>query len=188
MMNFKELYEIYWPQWDSNTVMMYVTILLVLTCCTIAIFNSKKFTFVQLICMEILEIYVLLVLFSTVFTRGEGTQFKYELELFWSYRRGIIECGEMIIRDIILNTLMLMPIGIIMPMIYRNMYRKVFLRIILIGFSVSCLIEILQLVLKRGFFEFDDLFHNTLGVIIGYVIYCIISQIILYWKQKRMFK
>jgi glycopeptide antibiotics resistance protein len=49
--------------------------------------------------------------------------------------------------------------------------RKVFRRVILLGFFTSLTIEILQLVAKRGLFEFDDIFHNTLGVAIGYWIW-----------------
>jgi glycopeptide antibiotics resistance protein len=52
-------------------------------------------------------------------------------------------------------------------------------RIILIGFLISLTIEILQLVTKRGLFEFDDIFHNTLGVAIGELGYWI------WWKVRR---
>ena len=36
------------------------------------------------------------------------------------------------------------------------------------GFVFSSVIELSQLVLKRGLCEFDDVFHNTLGCVIGY--------------------
>ena len=35
------------------------------------------------------------------------------------------------------------------------------------GFGLSLLIECLQLFLKVGFFEFTDLFLNTIGTIVG---------------------
>jgi glycopeptide antibiotics resistance protein len=41
-------------------------------------------------------------------------------------------------------------------------------RVALLGFLTSFTIELLQLILKRGLFEFDDMFHNTIGVGIGY--------------------
>lgn len=37
----------------------------------------------------------------------------------------------------------------------------------LCGFAVSLLMETLQLVLRRGTFELDDLLHNTLGAVLG---------------------
>lgn len=134
--------------------------------------------------MVALIIYVLLVLFSTVFTRMEEPQFKYNLELFWSYRWGITERGDLMIREIILNTLMLVPIGLLVPVICGNTCKKVFFITALCGLCVSGTIEILQLVLKRGLCEFDDLFHNTLGVVIGYFIVWIISKLTLYWKNR----
>ena len=36
------------------------------------------------------------------------------------------------------------------------------------GFIFSSVIELSQLALKRGLCEFDDVFHNTLGCVIGY--------------------
>ena len=41
------------------------------------------------------------------------------------------------------------------------------MRITAAGLSVSFCIEFLQLVLKRGLFEWDDMIHNTLGVYLG---------------------
>lgn len=38
---------------------------------------------------------------------------------------------------------------------------------VLAGFGLSCVIEVSQLVFKRGLFEFDDILHNTLGALLG---------------------
>ena len=38
----------------------------------------------------------------------------------------------------------------------------------MVGFVFSSVIELSQLVLKRGLCEFDDVFHNTLGCAVGY--------------------
>jgi glycopeptide antibiotics resistance protein len=70
---------------------------------------------------------------------------------------------------------MLLPIGILLPIVlgavWKDASKNIFVRVVLIGFFISLTIEILQLVMKRGLFEFDDMFHNTLGVAIGYWIY-----------------
>ena len=42
---------------------------------------------------------------------------------------------------------------------------------------MSCSIEIIQLVLHRGLFEFDDIIHNTLGVFIG-ILVCLLARLI----------
>ena len=63
---------------------------------------------------------------------------------------------------------MLLPIGIFLPLAYgKKMDWKIGL---LIGISISFSIELLQLVLCRGLFEFDDIIHNSLGFLIGIVI------------------
>ncbi|WP_394798617.1 VanZ family protein [Parabacteroides distasonis] len=36
-------------------------------------------------------------------------------------------------------------------------------KVALVGFVFSSVIELSQLVFKRGFCDFDDVFHNTLG-------------------------
>ena len=184
MMSFKELYKIYWPQLDKTTGTLFIIIFIILLYSMVRICKNKKFTAMQLVCMGGLAIYIVLVLFSTVFTRPKIPQFKYNIEFFWSYRWGIAERGNLMIREIILNTLMLMPIGLLTPIIYRNICKKLFLFTFLFGFTVSFVIEILQLVLKRGLCEFDDLFHNTLGVVIGYFLYWLVWKLILYWKKK----
>lgn len=45
------------------------------------------------------------------------------------------------------------------------------------GLIISGSIEALQYFLKRGFSEFDDVFHNTLGCLIGFMIVAIIQWI-----------
>lgn len=41
----------------------------------------------------------------------------------------------------------------------------------LVGAVISCTIEGLQLWLQKGFCELNDVFHNTLGTIVGYKLY-----------------
>ena len=45
------------------------------------------------------------------------------------------------------------------------------------GIGISLFIELGQLILKRGLFEFDDIFHNCIGLVVGYILYCIIKKI-----------
>ncbi len=42
------------------------------------------------------------------------------------------------------------------------------------GGGLSFAIESTQYVTKTGFAEFDDVFHNTLGCVIGYGIYLVV--------------
>ena len=47
-----------------------------------------------------------------------------------------------------------------------------------IGGGFSLLIEVLQFAFKRGFVEFDDVFHNVLGCAIGFGVYLGITYLI----------
>ena len=68
----------------------------------------------------------------------------------------------------ILNIVMLLPIGIFLPLTYG---KKIDWKVgLLIGIGISFSIELLQLVLCRGLFEFDDIIHNSLGFLIGILI------------------
>ena len=67
----------------------------------------------------------------------------------------------------IANVLMLMPVGFLVSCIGVMDYKKA----VLTGLLVSGAIETSQLLLKKGLFEFDDIFHNTLGCLVGYLIY-----------------
>ncbi len=76
----------------------------------------------------------------------------------------------------ILNLILLVPFGILFPLLYPKQKDKT----IFIGFLISCSIEFLQLFTDRLTDTFD-IFLNTLGVIIGYMIYKLIMKI----KERR---
>ena len=46
---------------------------------------------------------------------------------------------------------------------------------LLIGAGISVSIEALQFVFMKGFSELDDVFHNTLGCVIGVGVYSLIK-------------
>lgn len=69
------------------------------------------------------------------------------------------------------NIIMFIPIGLIIPILFKTND----LIVILSGFCSSLFIEISQLFLIRGT-DIDDLIFNTLGVILGLVIFKILSK------------
>jgi glycopeptide antibiotics resistance protein len=145
--------------------------------------HKKKMSLTQSIALILLTTYIFLVFASTVFSRTPTDYYSYELLPFWSYRR-IWQGSQGLFWEDVLNVIMLLPLGVLVPIVMKPANRKdsrVFRRVVLIGFFTSVTIELLQLILKRGLFEFDDMFHNTLGVAIGYWIYRIING------KKKMF-
>ena len=57
---------------------------------------------------------------------------------------------------------MLLPVGLLLPVCGVR-----FRTVVLSGLAFSCLIEVTQLFTKRGYFEIEDMIHNTLGVVLG---------------------
>lgn len=110
--------------------------------------------------------YLFLIFSTTVFVRTAKTQYRYNLRPFWSYA-AIVGGNVELLSLNVANILMLMPVGFFAACI-GGMSGK---RAVRMGFVVSGTIEFFQLILKRGLFEFDDIFHNTVGCIVGYLIY-----------------
>ncbi|MGN1089770.1 MAG: VanZ family protein, partial [Huintestinicola sp.] len=123
--------------------------------------------------------YLFLVFSSTIFCRTVGQEYQYKLELFWSYRVAAAGNSSMIC-EIILNCLMLLPVGFLFPTAVKKDMKLVLLTV----FAVSVSIELSQLVLKRGLFEFDDIIHNTISGALGYGLFLLWERIQKEYAQK----
>ena len=122
---------------------------------------------------------------STVFTRNPQTDYHYNLDLFWSWRAVFRGSREMLKEDI-LNIVLLLPLGGLLPFVFDKKIR--WWQGLLCGIVVSLGIEILQLVLKRGLFELDDIMNNSIGCMLG----CMFGNLVAYllagkpiWRRDR---
>lgn len=114
----------------------------------------------QAIIIGLLVIYVFVILSETIFFRKPTDGEHLQLELFWSYKVLNIEGKQMLA-----NVLMFIPFGFLLSLLDKRICM-----VMLCGFLFSCSIEILQFVFKIGLCELDDVFHNTLGTLIGLLI------------------
>jgi glycopeptide antibiotics resistance protein len=73
--------------------------------------------------------------------------------------------------EIVLNILMLVPVGFLLPVLVKR-------HAVLYGILVSVCIEVFQLITGRGYFEVNDLIHNSLGIVLGYGIYRLARRIV----------
>lgn len=80
------------------------------------------------------------------------------------------------------NIFMFVPFGLFLPMLYNKIS---FLKIALISFSISLFIETVQIFQVRGT-DVDDLWLNTLGGLLGYLIYIVMGR--LFKKFPNKFK
>ena len=75
--------------------------------------------------------------------------------------------------NVIGNTAMFIPSGIVLPIIYRKLNN--FWKVIAAGAMISLCIEIIQLPFRVRASDVDDLILNVLGVVIGYGIYATVK-------------
>ena len=128
------------------------------------VFPDKKRTWRREIAMIFLMVYLFLVLSSLVLVRPAGSAYTYELQLFWSYRRLLADGNRFYLWENLLNVVLFLPVGFLLKKAFPRI--RIW-QILLLGAVVSSGLELMQLVLKRGLFEFDDIVHNTAGTLIG---------------------
>lgn len=121
----------------------------------------------------ILILYVFFIISTTIIFRPEHQNRTYNLLPFWSYM-AILSGERNVFFSIFLNILLFIPLGF-----YLGFFSKTISvgRIFIYGLTLSFIIEIMQFLLKRGFSEFDDVFHNSLGCLIGFGLYKIVCRI-----------
>lgn len=110
--------------------------------------------------------YEFLLFSSTVIYRMGSETRKYDWHPFWSYR-AIEEGRGALIPENIMNVVVFVPIGLLLGIGFSKWS---WWKAIGTGCLLSVSIEAMQLMFKRGFCEVDDVIHNTLGCIIGYIL------------------
>lgn len=119
--------------------------------------------------------------FAEIYGRKNWSQvdYRYNLELFREIKRFWIYREKLgfwpVFLNIAGNIIGFVPFGALLPIVHRNLENG-FL-VILLGFSSSLLVECLQLLMKVGSFDVDDLFLNTVGAATGYLVYWICNKI-----------
>lgn len=103
--------------------------------------------------------------------------------LFYSYREAWVNFRPRDWRNIILNIALFVPFGFLLPFGIQRL-RKFWITY-LIGFFISLGIESIQYGLKIGLFELDDIMDNTIGMMIGYGCFALLSTLILSFKGKK---
>lgn len=132
--------------------------------------TRKKYPFWRMMAALLLYVFLFVIFASTVLSRPDYGVYNYETELFWSYRYVIERESREMARQIFLNMLVLIPAGFLFPLAAPGASFK---HTFFFGLLCSGLIEVLQLILQRGLFEWDDILHNTLGACIGYAFFMI---------------
>ena len=143
-------------------------------------YYKKKLNGMAFAALPLMTFYISFVLTITLIARKVTANPQYQLTVFWSYKA--IQAGQTDLKaEIFWNVVLFIPIGILLAMLLPS--KRSWLAIIL-GMLISSGIELTQLYLHRGLFEFDDIIHNTLGTIIGVILFLIVRKIVFLIKSK----
>lgn len=132
--------------------------------------NQKIFYFI------VFGLYITCILLFTLI-RKPSTIRTYNLKPFWTY---MYIRDPQFRREIMGNIYLFIPFGFILSMITGTgiVITSLF------GFIFSTMIEFLQYYFCLGMSEFDDVFHNTLGTVIGYIYWKLLMIIRVHYGQQ----
>lgn len=144
-------------------------------------------------CAAAFAFYILLYLYTTLLSRTPAKTIQTEFEWFRACRRsfkleddivgtirrlftegptaGIHLVSTELLEGVLLNILLYVPMGYLLPMVFGRLREKGFWYVLLIGFTVSLLTELTQLISRLGWFDMDDIMNNVAGTCMGMMIF-----------------
>lgn len=152
--------------WSVREIVVFLILLFILTGLLLRLLKYKRLKKSQVFGGIALYVFLSIVFASTIFTRTPGERF-YELVPFWSWWEVVFNHNMGILEENILNIILFLPIGGILAIVSKRIGWKYAAGI---GLGISAVIELNQLIFCRGWFEWDDMIHNTLGCVIGYLV------------------
>lgn len=123
---------------------------------------------VEIIVRLLLADFVAIILYSTVFSRKSRSYTRLNFTPFRTYFEAFSGNSSYILPQAILNILIFIPLGLLLNASFPSMK---WWYLLIIGCGLSVVIEFLQLIMHKGFCEFDDVMHNTIGCLIGLLCY-----------------
>lgn len=138
-------------------------------------FFAKKISRKERVLLALLVSYLFLAFSCAVFSRKASSEMQFNYTPFWTIRT-IMTGGKAkawLKKELLFNTIMLIPVGLLLPAVLK---KQRFRKTMIIGIGISIIIEITQLLTRRGFSETDDIITNTIGTLIGFGIYSLISR------------
>ena len=166
----------------STQTSLRILIPLILILAAVAIFLNRikiqanthgqtKTTAITVLTATLLGIYLLIYLYLTFGYRLPVKTARISLTPFWSYRDAfrlnplsIRRLG--LARQILLNILLTVPAGLLLPILFSRM-KHPYLLAILTVLALSLLTETFQYLTRLGMCETDDVINNMLGGLLG---------------------
>lgn len=125
----------------------------------------------------VIALYGSIMLQLTLVCRESGSRIGIELDLFHGLTGPDNDFHWLMLAYVVLNCMMFIPYGFALSLFSGINERKAGMQctlVLLISLATSLLIETTQLLTKRGYYEVQDLFFNTIGGGLGWVLFQII--------------
>lgn len=112
--------------------------------------------------------------FKTLFTEGVSTAFS---------QISIVRPADL--AQFYLNMMLFVPMGYLLPYVFPWFRARVRIRPVLFCLLISLLVENLQLITRRGLYDFDDIISNTLGGLLGQLLYIAFGYVVTHPHWRR---
>ena len=123
--------------------------------------------------------YGIILCYITLFTREPGSREGVSLRLF-----GTIGHGAQGDAYVLENILVFIPLGLLVTVVLPTFQKWWYC--MLLGFLISCGIEMTQYITCRGYVQLDDVVTNTIGMLIGFfIVQSKVAKSIMQWNNKR---
>jgi len=164
-------------QFVIMTVFELTVVFVILVC--FAKSSFKKYSLVELLSIFVLVVYINVILQLTLLGRKDGSRIGVELELFRYLGQG--RYTAQMLMYAFLNVLLFVPYGFIVQWLPWFSRLKKGIGIFLstgVCLASSLMIEIVQLLTGRGYYELEDLLCNTVGGFVGVLLYWAVYKLI----------
>lgn len=137
----------------------------------------------------LLFLYLACLIYFMFFSESYGrtdihAEYRYNLVLFREISRFLRYRERLgfhaVLINVVGNAAVFIPFGFGLPLLFERI--QGFLRIMILSFSTSLLAETLQLILRVGCFDVDDLLLNTIGGCIGYLAFLLFRR---FWRERH---
>ena len=90
------------------------------------------------------------------------------------------------ITQVYMNVMLYVPMGYLLPYVFEFFRSRARIRPVFACFVISFVTENLQLIFKRGFYDMDDLLSNTLGGLIGQLLFISVAYVVTHpdWRKE----
>lgn len=145
--------------------------------------RGRGFNWLRAAAILILCGWFVLTVYATLM-RGEAMNSRCNFRLFLAWQEAWNHFTLQVWLNVLLNIALFVPLGVL-PLVFR--YAEKWYLMLATGFISSLAIELLQLVTRRGMFDVDDLFCNTVGAMFGWGLVMAVRAVIRRgddWKRR----